>query len=198
MATGELGERWVRCPHCQAGNRPGADCCFLCHEPIPLDAEVVDASLWGAPQVPLTGDEDVPAPATVRHTFTLSSLMLLIALVAVTLGVFRIEPGLGIVLVIVVTPALIRTLLAVSRDKARGRALNPLEKVGVFVASLGIVIVIGLAAIIAFVATCVPIGLANSDNMTSNSLVTAVVIGLIAAGLVAFPLIRWLWPRKRV
>ena len=54
--------------------------------------------------------------------------MLSMTLIAVILGVFRAAPGLGILLVVIVSPAWLRTCLYVMRRKARGRPMNTSEK----------------------------------------------------------------------
>ena len=81
--------------------------------------------------------------------------MLTITLVAVVLGAFRITPGLGILLVIIVSPAWIRTCLNVIRREARGRPMNAMEKLGLFAGSLGVV-TIALVAVLLGVALMSP------------------------------------------
>jgi hypothetical protein len=122
--------------------------------------------------------------------------MLVIALIAVCLGVLVEIPGLGVVLLLVSTPALIRTLMAVSRGKAAGRPLSGWEKMTVFAGSLGVVAVIGLASLIAFIATCFPVGLISVQADMGVGVFLAFSVGIIAAGFVGFTLIRKLWPQR--
>ena len=146
-------------------------------------------------------DEASTPPAgreeSARRTVQLNTLMLLIALIAVCLGVLHEVPGLGIVLIILVLPALTRTILGARRRQALGRSMSWVEKMLAFLGSLGIVAVIGLAATIAFVATCFPTGLIIL-NVSSDlaSFVLAGLVGLLAVGFVLFYLGRVLWPQK--
>ena len=76
------------------------------------------------------------------QTFGLSTLFLFITVIAVCLGVFFAAPGLGILLTVIVVPAFIRTSAATSAgEKAAGRPVGVPEKVGLFLGSLGIVLV---------------------------------------------------------
>ncbi|MFV2067914.1 MAG: hypothetical protein ACC645_13155, partial [Pirellulales bacterium] len=51
-------------------------------------------------------------------------------------------------------PALVRTCVVAARRKVRGKRLTPAGKVGVFFASLGIVVTVVAATIAAFFAVC--------------------------------------------
>jgi hypothetical protein len=141
------------------------------------------------------GPDQAPPPP-VKGRFTLGSLMLVIALVAVCLGVLREVPGLGVILILVATPALARTLGAASHRKRVGRPMTAVEKVEAFVASVGVVTAIGVSALIAFVATCVPVGFVTLSASFEAGLILAVVVGLVAAVAVGVPMIRRLWPRR--
>ena len=83
-----------RCPHCQAEVFwSDASQCWMCGQALDRSA-------------PPAGPPPPPVP-TARSTFGLSSVMLVIALIAVCLGVVREVPWLGIVLAITVAPALV-------------------------------------------------------------------------------------------
>ncbi len=147
-----------------------------------------------------TGENPWAAPSLPVHpnasTFTLGSLMLVIALIAVCLGVTVEVPGLGILLIVLAAPALVRTLLNVSHSKAEGVTLTLPQKAALFLGSLGIVALIALGALIAFVITCVPAGFVGIETDGNVGIVLAIGAGLIAAGAAGFFLARRLWPRR--
>jgi hypothetical protein len=106
--------------------------------------------------VPAAEDAARPAAAEARaaYQFGISTIMLVITIAAVVLGVFRMSAGVGLALVFLFTPALVRTCIIAVRRKARGRPMSVAAKIGAFAASLGIVIVVVAASIGAFFAVC--------------------------------------------
>jgi hypothetical protein len=145
-------------------------------------------------------DEESTAPAgrkePAMRTIHLNTLMVLIAVIAVCLGVLHEAPGLGILLIVLVIPALARTIAGTRRQQALGRSMSWDEKMLAFFGSLGIVALIGLAATIAFVVTCTPTVFVAASAMDIYSLIPAGLIGLAASGFVLFYLGRALWPQK--
>lgn len=181
--------RMVVCPSCGGENLARFDRCFLCDQPL-APGKAGAENPWAAPAVELK-------PSS--RTFTLGSLMLVIALIAVCLGVLVEVPGLGVILLLIATPALIRTLVAVSRRKAAGQPLLWWEKLAVFAGSVGVVTAIGLGALIAFVLTCFPVGfmaMQSNFQQSQGGLLLAIGIGIGAAAFVGFALIRRLWPQR--
>ncbi len=125
--------------------------------------------------------------------------MLIVTLFAVLLGVSRMSLGLGIVLAILVTPALVRTCMIAARSRAGGRPMSVGRKVSFFAGTLGLLAIIAVAVSAAFVATCFPIGLAGALGRESQFLlVLAWPVG-IAAGVLVLSVLIWLfrrlWPR---
>ena len=135
------GSPFRHCPECQATRRPDAKYCWLCGAALePIAAEAVQPSV---------GSERRAA-----YQFGLSTLMLMVTLAAVVLSVFRMSLGVGLALVFLTTPALVRTCITAARRKARGQPMSPLAKTGVFAATFGIVVVVVAASIAAFFAVC--------------------------------------------
>jgi hypothetical protein len=135
--------------------------------------------------------------------------MLTITLVAVVLGAFRAAPGLGVLLVIVVSPAWLRTCLNAMRRRARGRPMSALDKLGLFAGSVGVVTTVLVASSVAFYAICwagFGIGMVGSEVVPQRSrppyqavawgLYTGVALGIVAALVVGVFLLRRLWPQK--
>lgn len=185
------------CPHCAARLQSEDTACWLCGGRIntgfPSDQRVATEA-----NVPPT-----LAPNTAL-TFNLSSLMLIITLIAVCLGVFRLAPGLGIAAAVLATPALIRTMIFSKRRRARGDALNVGEKTLAFVGSVGVVLTICVGACAAFGAVCfgtAAIVCYSTQSMGGGraaigiqlAIGGAVVIGLAVGGLLAWKL----WPKLR-
>lgn len=165
----------------------------MCAEPV-----------GSGPGPPIAPPALVP-PVPMQRTFTLSSLFLVMTLIAVCLGVAVQLPGLGIPLAILCTPALIRTMLIRARRRAKGRSMTAGEKVLVFLGSLAVVTTIAVAAGGAFVAVCFSLGLAGFSVSLGGSSSTRLGAALFIAGwvlgiglglTVGFFLVRWLWKRK--
>ncbi len=184
----------MTCASCGATNAVGRVKCFLCLRPM-------DAADEPSTSPPIAAGR----PPQGASTFGLSSLMLVIALVAVCLGVMREAPGLGIALAIAATPALIRTTGIVSRKKSRGRVLSTPEKLGVFLSSFGVIVTVGAAAGAAFFATCwagffggaaVSSIWAKDYEPIGWGMGTGIILGIIAGLFVLYWVVRRLWPYK--
>ncbi|HEV3168280.1 MAG TPA: hypothetical protein VGZ22_30025 [Isosphaeraceae bacterium] len=185
------------CPHCGAENLPESTLCWICHQPTVFRIQPEDVGM--APPLPP------------QRTFNLSSLMLLIALVAVCFGVTREFPGLGVLLVIVLTPALVRTLRSVYQGKATGQPLTPLQKVETFAVSMVLVSLILLGAGIAFFFTCSAVlmgGTAVSQLLSRfdadsgyglfmPAFGIGVILGVVAAVAAGSKIARRVWKGKR-
>jgi hypothetical protein len=177
----------IRCLHCQAENPPGSATCGSCGRPLPpVGGSGQDEILWLPPD----------RAESARRTYHLSTLMLLVAVISVCLGVLREVPGLGVLLILLMVPALIRTLAGAARRQSRGSPMSWNEKLAVFLSSLGIVFVVGFASLIAFVATCLPAGVVMIGTGSEFGFYLAVIVGLAAAGFVFYRLGRALWPQR--
>jgi hypothetical protein len=205
---------WARCLDCGAYNRPEASRCYLCRHPIGPDAkrvppspEDVEPSAFFAAQRSFSNryhrnDDVVTEPSAffaAQRSFSLGSLLLVIALMAVCLGVGRESSALGIALTIASAPALIRTTLLAGQAKARGRPMPALVKVLIFLGSLAAVVLVFLSALIAFAATCFPIGSAGRnpgagyqgyDSLIIDVAIVVGVVSAVAAAVFTYWLIR--------
>jgi hypothetical protein len=184
------------CPDCGASNRGGEKSCFLCGQSL--------ETTWTTSRA---GARESSAPDTYaghakrsgaanafserRPTFQISSLMLLIAVIAVCAGVWRAGSAMGITLAVAVLPALLYTNYVAFESATAGRPMDVFEKVGSFVAALAGVVVVGLAAVIAFCMTCFPAGI------VSRNIAVGLVIGGTAAIAAAAFVTRSLLSRRR-
>jgi len=190
------------CGDCGAENAPGRAACWLCFKPLLVPPSVSQASpgsVVTAELVPPTGTSVVPRAGS-PSSFNLSSLMLVVTLAAVCFGVFRAAPGLAVLLLIVVAPALFRTFVSGVRRKERGEKFGTAEKVLAFAGSLGIMLLIAVAAGISFFATCwvacFGVALTNTNGM-DNALQVGLIGGLLVALTLSIGLFILFWPRRR-
>jgi dipeptide/tripeptide permease len=181
--TSELSKNWI-CPECGSANLAGATECFLCGEPF------VSAKTRNRPALPQTGPH-------------VSSPLIIIALVLICVGVGLESPGLGILLIIALTPAVIRTQL-ISKARPRREPMTALGFVIEVVGSLFVIITVGIAAIATFFGVCM-VGfmggtLASAPFEGDAPLVigwyAGMIAGAIAGGYVAVKLFRRIGPRK--
>lgn len=174
----------VDCPHCREKNLMSLTNCQSC----------------GKSLLVYIG----PAEVLPRRV-GLGSLMLAVAVIAPCLVVLRDAPPLGAVLLLIIVPAMFRTLGAISTRESDGRPMIAAEKAATFAASLGIVWLMGLTAglafgavymiaatVLEFVAAIVPTGSPHLMSTPWGALVVAPV-ALLAAGAAIWFLGRKLW-----
>ena len=177
---------WI-CANCGWTNQPEKAACVICFQ------QRTDRVLPPKPPEPVEAD----GRRSLRGTFGLSSLLLLIAVLGVSMGVMREALGIGILLAIIATPACVRACLAAARHRARGQPMRIEEGVQAFASSLCVVTVIVSASGVAFFAACFPIGLATFvPDQDTPGMVVAFVLGFVAAGVAAYFVGRRLWPWK--
>ncbi len=182
-------QSWLRCPKCDCVNKSQSKNCWLCR------AELESAKAAHGSQPP-----DFSPPMT----FGLSTIFLVITLIAVCLGVTVQAPGLGILIFVLATPALVRTIVYGHGIKGSGFKLTAQEKIEAFIASLGVVTLIVIAAVGAFMVVCYPVGLLGSLIAMGNSngalggtlFYSGWVLGILAGITVAVLMIRLLWKPK--
>jgi hypothetical protein len=124
--------------------------------------------------------------------------------VVLCVGLAITAPGVLIVLFVLAVPALIRTIMSVRRGleqaaPASGADLS-LTTIAIFLTALGVTTIVGIAASVAFVAVCFPVGLGamrlTNDWSDYGILAFAVSTGLAVAILVAVSLFRLFWRRR--
>lgn len=174
--------RILLCPHCGAENGAEAALCGACHQSLVL----------------VIGPEVLSRPPGPRPSFRLGSLMLLIALVAVFLGLVREEPTLGLLFLIVV-PAFVHTLHTAALRRSSGVPMSLLEKLGLFfgssAATFATLWLVGIASSIVFFGTylvSVAVG-AQAPPGSAAFRNGPVLFGLVLATLVALPVMYWCW-----
>jgi hypothetical protein len=174
------------CPQCGASCALDVARCWLCHAEL----------------APATDAEASPSPTQATTQFSIATILLVTTLIAVCLGVFRISPGLGLAIVAFAAPALIRTFVVGVQQKRVGQSLSIGEKLTAFVASLGIMILVGIAGVVAFQiacwGTCGLISAANSRSIISDAgFMASVVVGSLAALAIGVWILWATRPRRR-
>ncbi len=155
-------EKSVLCPICSAENAEGSARCFLCGQ-----------SLVGA-EVSLAKKPGIAAPEPHRPSFHLNSLMLVIALIAVFLGVAHEAPGLAMLLAVPGTIALIRTFTVAGRWPDRP---SWYDHVAVFLGTFAAVVTVAIAAVISFFVTCLAIVATGTGPYGGNNFGVGLVVG---------------------
>ena len=170
------GAELVACQHCGAANSLERTDCWLCHGAMPGDQ----------PQV--------SPPRRSPQSFALSSLFLMVTLIAVCMGVAVAAPGMAVVLLIVVVPALVRTFAATNRDEHVGDNPTVADKLANFVISIGLVLLVCVAAFIAFNVACWSLcGLAAVTR--SEALIVISIGGGVLAAIACAGWLLWkTWP----
>jgi hypothetical protein len=189
------------CPECGAIRyRLGAHRCWLCNADLAAVPEVQE----GRP----SADAErglVPVPHGERHfrlqTRPDSPALIVIAVLFLMVAAALIVslPGLGIILAILATPALVRAVMVAGRRQREGAPLTPGEKAGAFLTSLGIVVTVGVASFAAFWVTCFALvmgGLTLSGESSWGLVfLLSICAGLVPGGLVLYHLGPKLWRR---
>jgi hypothetical protein len=135
-----------------------------------------------------------PCEPVSRRTFSLASMVLFTTLVAFLLGMTKWNLGMGIAIVILSVPALIRTALIVNRMKAKGKVVPFGEKILAFMRSLSVVGLIAGATGGAFLAITYPCVTGGNIGIGSMLLVAGFAIGV--SGVIGVVLIRLFWLPK--
>jgi hypothetical protein len=119
-------------------------------------------------------------------------LMVLVAVVAPGLALLRDIPVLGVLILLLLPAAAIRTSAAVSQSADDLRPLNLDQKIQVFFGSIGVMIGVLTLAFLTFFAVCIPSG----ALIGFHGLPFAIGLGGVAAIYVAYRMLRSLWPYR--
>ena len=150
------------CPDCGAALLAGATACPKCdwkktpagETPAEATAKPADGSPFDAATTEQIDETSTPAERRAGYQFSLASLLIVMALAAVILSIGVVLPGLGIALALLVAPALVLTNITAMRSLAKGHPLSRSDKLSLFAAALGAILLTLIATGIAFFATC--------------------------------------------
>jgi hypothetical protein len=135
-----------RCPHCGTRIKAGDTKCWLCQEETSIRA--------GMPEDVARGRElarriKLPEP---HREFGVTAVFGVLAIL-ICLGLAMEAPGVLVVIVVLATPALIRTAMAASK-RGEGAPMSGLGIAGIFFSTLGVIVLVGLASFLAFAVAC--------------------------------------------
>jgi hypothetical protein len=168
------------CSQCGAFVGIAAANCWLCNARMPpLGAAVAREPPIRAQLV----DSDRP------FQFGISSLLLLITFVAILCSITTMSPGLGIVVAILTTPAMLRTILVTFRQQQGGKPMSGAGKTGVFLLTMAMSLCVAVAACAAFCFTffftCLAADAGRVGGFRGDPFTLAFIFGGIAAAAVA-------------
>ena len=189
------------CPECGANVGFQAGRCWLCHRPLE-SSDIIDAEIVPPPIASAALDH--PFRQAKFGQFSLETLLMVITLAAVCLGMTAAAPGMGILIMVIAVPALIRTVMAGHQERQAGRPMSAGHKFLTFLASTGIVLAVVGAGCSAFLAACMASGLAaiaasNTGGARANGemLVFSVLGFSSLVGIGAASWIFWLTRPRR-
>ena len=177
------------CPKCDADQIEATNVCWLC-----------GSSLEGVQEFEETAR---PTRRPERFSYSLSTLMLIVTLVAVCCGLLIVAPGLAVPMCVLLVPVLVRTTMVVRRREEVGLPVSPTEKVSLVLSSLSVAtllcIVVCSAAFASFCGVCLLI--VSADQRYGGAGMVAWGIGMCAAAAVAViamvRIIKWIAARYR-
>ena len=176
------------CPSCGAALNSG-EVCWLCQrkyhsaDPIPVNPYAV-------------GFDADPTPA--MNTASISSpglfVALVLGLILANAALYALAPGLGLLLTIMLTPALIRTVVVTAKRKSHGGTIRTGDRTLLLLASMAAVTTAMLSAGIAFFVACVSVcffALGTGSIPLSESVLFGSAIGLGAIVFVGTLVLFW-------
>ena len=131
------------CPECGAKIRADQNRCWLCFRTLPPIAESPQENPADAISLPsepskLGSGRGTQSSGSIAQ-FSLATILLVITLIAVCIGVFRISPGLGVIVVAIATPALFATVIIAEEVMVKhGERLTIADKIVAFVGFFGV------------------------------------------------------------
>ena len=143
-----------RCPACLAINQIDETRCFLCDREFGAAAD-------SSRSIKKAGRHDQSDSLNQHTSITFSDLVgsfFLVVLIVFTLGVLYYSPGLGIVLAMIVAPALLRTHLVINRRKSLKEPPDLFDKAVIFFvsvfATVGVLLLLAAAGFILLALIC--------------------------------------------
>jgi hypothetical protein len=136
------------CPHCGAECDARSQRCWLCHGNVSAKAEIVDAEVVSEP----------PRHAPSDVFFAVAAGILALVIVLVGVGAALTEPGLAVMMGVVVVPALVATVVRIQQQQYRHGYVSWGERLATFVVSaslvVGVLMLLCVAAVVAFIIFC--------------------------------------------
>jgi hypothetical protein len=160
----------THCPDCGAPLKPEQTRCWLCQ---------------GKPAADAAGGIR-PVDSRAGYQYSLSSLLLVMTLIAVLSSLIGMNPGMGIMVAVLALPALAWTCQIVLRRRRRGQSLTAGGKVVAFLLSLAMIVIVIVAAGAAFFVTCLTtVSVGGGGDIVLVAMIMGLVAGLAVLVLLA-------------
>lgn len=173
------------CIKCGAQQPRETKTCWLCGALTTLDSHKPQAT-------------NPVRPASDRFSFSLSTLLLLMALAAVCFGLLAEAPGLGVPMCVLLVPVLVRTAKVVRRREAAGLSVSRAEKISLMATSFGVATVVAVVvAVAAFCSFCGVCLLVMSPGGAPDTLVWGTGMCIVAALAILLFAVMIKWIRRR-
>ncbi len=161
------------CGECGAAREPDAETCWLCRSNL-------------AAHGPYAPPRNNPYDELASWQISIGSLLATVTILAVALGVFRLAPGLGVMLAVVVVPAYIRTCVVIAQQHSRKKRVTARDRFTLFANSVGVTIsvmlLLGAVAVAGFSAYC---GLGVISQGRGSQSGFALIAAVVCCGAVA-------------
>jgi hypothetical protein len=136
---------------------PSEKACWCCDAILSLDSIFLSKS-----NAAIKSPSVAETPNRMRFQFGIASLLLITTLTAIILSIFKMAPGVGIVLSILALPALLRTIILAMQKRSRGKPMSASGKILFFFVWMGLagvfLAVIGASAVAMFLTICFSAG----------------------------------------
>jgi hypothetical protein len=183
-----------RCPKCGATFKAGDKDCWLCREETAIRAGPPART---APPVDLAERIKMGEPLQDMSSHVFFGVLAIV--LGAGLALLLMAPGILIVLLVLATPAMMRTAYWYWHKKDRQEPLTLVAGLGVFLSTLGLAFMIGVAASIAFCATCTVVflgGAALSNSLNEWLFQLSIAVGIVPAVFAGFVVFWSQWKRK--
>lgn len=185
MAAAEPDPPELLCPDCGHPRLPGELRCGQCQMRHEAQADVVAALTPVPPLLP---------------QFSLATLFFSVTWIAICLGSLKLSPCIGMLLIFLTMPALLRTLALGLRDREAGLPIRPRKRLATFFASLAIMLLVlivsgGIFAASLWIVLSVASGPPFPAAIHTAAAILAMTVGVFAAFAAAAAILwytRWL------
>jgi hypothetical protein len=151
------------CIGCGTWNPAGAEVCAGCEHRFGGPDLVPKVRIVFPPRPSENPYEPPASQIAPPRTFRIGTALFLIAIIAVCLGALRENIALGVLVILSLVPAAIRTPLVSERRRAEGKPMDFSEQVASFLMTMVCTWAVMISTLIAFAATCVPVGIATTS-----------------------------------
>ena len=152
----------VNCPSCGEANPAAEERCHACSRLLTIY---------------------IGPTKTLPTKFGLGSLMVLVAAVGLGLGVLRVSPVVGILFLILVIPAMIRTSGVASQRTEDERSTSFEDVFTIFLTSLGLMIVVLIFTLLPFLGIFFTLALSFWDGGTYGKVAAVGISGVMALSI---------------